>query len=365
MNKDKIQTIQLNSFRGATKLVKIDFNKKKSMVMIFGGNGTGKSTIIDAIDFIFNKQCGSLKEKSSTNIKNHLPALGFTSQDVKVFIKTKKGHEFKGSLEGVKPEIKGNNNLLSVEILRRDKVLKLINAQPKERYDELKNFIELPSIRSSEETLRECIRDIGKDLDNETSTNQKQIDTLENSWKGEGKPENNFRKWAKHVSGKNDQELKNINLNYKKLIDLIIKADTAWEELEKAIQECDTSKKELETANSNLQNLSGESQPEEIIDILTKTQLFLQKQETTEECPACEQPIVPNNLKERITERLKNMKNLVKANEKFKKAKTDHESSQERQSESENLLKESVQKLIDTYKEKNSIIEIEKNHKKF
>ena len=357
MNKDKIQTIKLSSFRGATKPVQIDFDKKKSMVMIFGGNGTGKSTLIDAMDFIFNKQCGSLKEKSSTNIKNHLPAIGSTSQDVKVSIKTNQEQEIKGNLDGSKPEIKGNRNLLSVQILRRDKILKLINAEPKQRYDELKGFIELPNIRSSEDTLRECVRDIGKDLYSETSTNQRQISTLESSWKGEGQPENNFRKWAKNISDKNDQELKDKTLNYKKFIDLIKNSSKAWEELEKALHKCNLSKKELDTAKSNLQHLSKENQPEEIIDILTKTQLFLQKQETTKECPACEQPIVSNDLKKRINDRLKNMKDLLEANKKLKKVNTDYELSQEKQSESKNSLKKSVKKLFDTCKEKNNIIE--------
>ena len=321
MNKDKIQTIQLNSFRGATQSMKMNFDSKKSMVMIFGENGTGKSTLIDAIDFIFNKQCGSLKEKSSTNIKRDLPALGSTPQDVKVFIKTNQGQELTGKLDGSIPEVKGNNSLLSVQILRRDKILKLINAQPKERYETLKNFIELPNIRSSEKSLRDCLREIDNDLNNATSTNDKQKDTLEQSWKGEGQPENDFLQWAENISSQNDQELKEKKCNYKKLIDLITKSDEDLEKLEIAVQECDTSEKELDTAKRNVQNLSGENQPEEIIDILTKTQSFLQHKKTTEECPACEQPIAPMNLQNRIAERLKNMKNLAEENKKLKKSK--------------------------------------------
>ena len=39
MNKDKIQNIKLKYFRGATKPLQINFDPKKSMVMIFGENG--------------------------------------------------------------------------------------------------------------------------------------------------------------------------------------------------------------------------------------------------------------------------------------------------------------------------------------
>ncbi len=361
MNQNKIQTIKLNSFRGATKTLQIDFDKKKSMVMIFGENGTGKSTIIDAIDFIFNKQCGSLKEKSSTNIKSHLPSLGSTSQDVEVCIKTNQGYGFKGKLDGSKPEIKGDSNLLlSVRILRRDKILKLINAEPKTRYEKLKDFIDLPNISSSENSLRESIRYINAKLNTKISNRQTQDKNLEQSWEQEGQPENDHLKWAKNISSKNTQELTENTINYEELIDLIEGFNNNWEKLEKKIKECNTSKKELETAKSNLQEQSKENQPEEIIDILTKTKSFLQKKKTAEECPACEQPIVFDDLQKRIVDRLNNMNNLVEASKKFEKAKDNYKFFQNKHSEIKISLKKSVKRLIDFCKEKNSVIETKK-----
>ena len=113
MGKDRIKIIKLSYFRGATKPLKIDFDPSKSMTMIFGENGTGKSTLVDALDFVFNKDCGSLKEKSSTNIQSHLPALGSKPNDVNVFIESKKGMIWEGKLKGSKPEIKGSNNISS------------------------------------------------------------------------------------------------------------------------------------------------------------------------------------------------------------------------------------------------------------
>ena len=161
MSKEKIQSIRLNNFRGATKPLEIDFDSKKSMVMIFGENGTGKSTLVDAIDFIFNKECGTLKDRSSTNIRHHLPSVGSNSQDVDVLINSQ-NFEWKGKLNGLNPTVEGDEKLLSVRILRRSKILELVNAEPRKRYEALKNFIELIHIRSSEKSLRECIQRIQK-----------------------------------------------------------------------------------------------------------------------------------------------------------------------------------------------------------
>ena len=319
MNQDKIQTIKLKYFRGATQPLQIDFDSKKSMVMIFGENGSGKSTLIDALDFIFNKQCGSLKEKSSTNIKNHLPALGSKPQDIEVSITSQHQKTWDGKLNGSKPEVKGNNDLFSVRILRRDKILKLINAEPKKRYEELKDFIELPHIIFSENYLRDCLREIERNIDNETRTNQKQKENLQKSWKGEGEPGDNYLKWAEEKSKQQAQELKEKVVKYKKCIDFIKKCFEHWRNFKQLSEEFFISEKQLKKTKNKLTELSDENQPHEIVDILEKTKSFLQKKKP-EECPACEQPIESRKLEERISTRLKNIQELTTAKEKHRRA---------------------------------------------
>ncbi|MDE0518314.1 MAG: ATP-binding protein, partial [Bdellovibrionales bacterium] len=309
MGQEKIKSIKLNKFRGATQPFEINFNLKKSMIMIFGENGTGKSTIVDAMDFIFNKECGSLKEKSSTKIKSHLPSLGSYSQDVEVFISSQ-NYQWKGKLNGSNPEIKGGDHLPLLKILRRSKILELVNAEPKKRYEALKNFIELPHIRSSENSLRENLREIDRNINSATSTNQSQKDTLQKSWEGEGKPGDNYLQWAEKESRKQVHELKEKINQYTQCIDLIKKIIESWDYFKKSKEKLPLSKNKLDIARQTLKEQSRDNQLEEIIDILQKTQSFLEKKES-DECPACEQPITPNKLKERIAVRLKDIQELI------------------------------------------------------
>ena len=51
----RVESITLDNFKGATNKVTIDFDTSKPVVIIFGENGTGKSTIVDAIDFVCNE----------------------------------------------------------------------------------------------------------------------------------------------------------------------------------------------------------------------------------------------------------------------------------------------------------------------
>ncbi len=66
----KISKLVLTKFRGATTETVLGFDDEKPIVLIFGENGRGKSTIIDAIDFVCNKSAGSIKARSSTDPKN-------------------------------------------------------------------------------------------------------------------------------------------------------------------------------------------------------------------------------------------------------------------------------------------------------
>ncbi|HEX3987903.1 MAG TPA: ATP-binding protein [Verrucomicrobiae bacterium] len=50
--KAKVSKLSLFGFRGATQPVEIHFDISKPVTLVFGENGTGKSTIADALDFV-------------------------------------------------------------------------------------------------------------------------------------------------------------------------------------------------------------------------------------------------------------------------------------------------------------------------
>ena len=47
-----IQRLLLRACRGATTETELAVESAKSLVLIYGGNGTGKSTLVDAIDIV-------------------------------------------------------------------------------------------------------------------------------------------------------------------------------------------------------------------------------------------------------------------------------------------------------------------------
>ena len=45
---DRINRLKIEGFRGATQPLDLEFDASKPVVLIFGENGAGKSTIVDA-----------------------------------------------------------------------------------------------------------------------------------------------------------------------------------------------------------------------------------------------------------------------------------------------------------------------------
>ena len=51
----RLTELRVECFRGATNRAELQFDPAKPLVVIFGENGTGKSTLVDALDLIANQ----------------------------------------------------------------------------------------------------------------------------------------------------------------------------------------------------------------------------------------------------------------------------------------------------------------------
>ncbi len=83
-----IENILIENFKGATIPIPFEFDASKKIVVIFGESGTGKSTIVDAIDFVCN-QCFGCLDQNSVGSKKHelIASLNVNSDKIKVVLK--------------------------------------------------------------------------------------------------------------------------------------------------------------------------------------------------------------------------------------------------------------------------------------
>ena len=313
----RIEKLTLCHFRGATCEVEIDFDSSKRITLIFGENGTGKSTIVDAIDFVCNESIGSLGEKSSTSpAKDHLPALGQTAKEIKAEVVCD-GKTWKGTFAPRGPITRGDADRPRARILRRSQILKVIEAEPYKRYEELKTFIAVPGIERSENALRDASNKAKQDFEQAIRDQGQAEEQLQQYWQAEGSPDKDSLSWAASKSAENISELKATLSIATEVFEAMKSCNTLLTSLRGAETAYAISKTAREEAEANLKK-AEESEGEggsELLAILQDTRTFLDNNHPSH-CPVCEKDIEDvEALKKRIRDRLTTMATLSKLKE--------------------------------------------------
>ncbi len=320
----RIESIIIEKFKGATNRVAIDFDTSKPVVMIFGENSTGKSTIVDAIDFVYNENFGSIDQRSTTGSKADLLAsLGSPASNLKVITKYA-GNNWTGIIgHGKKPESTGSGDRPTVKILRRSEILKIVDGQPTARYEALKSFINVPKAENNENALRTAVNDTDKKYNDAVIAYQQAEQNLKEAWEAEGKPDGDYKRWAKSKSEIDATTLAKSSSHLNSIIQRMNDCDSAL----KSLNNEDTTYKATEKwyseaeqkYNSVRESIQGIEK--DIVDVLEKAKDFLVKYPIVTSCPVCEKPDDPKELTEKIDKRLASLKSLIEAKRAYEAAK--------------------------------------------
>lgn len=306
----RIEKLSLAGFRGASNSVEIPFDPDKPITMIFGENGTGKSSIIDAIDFVCNKQYGSVAERSGTKPREHIVALKSEAKDLRVLLQHG-GSSWTGTLEKGTPSIAGAGAPPRARILRRGQIQKVINAPAGERYKELQDFIVPPKVETAENALRDCVKSLKDELDRAVFAKTHAEEQLRGFWTGVGSPGKDCFSWAKERAKENEAGLTAIAAEAKALLSALDKAQAAVDSWTAAFKAHADAAGKLEKAQAALAAAEA-AQELDLVELLTAAQGYLPKAAKADECPLCERPgISLEVLLRRIAERLAAMNRLV------------------------------------------------------
>jgi len=312
MSIKKIKQIKLKKFRGATDETTIEFDCQKHMVVIFGENGTGKTTILDAIDFACNK-CSeiSLKNKSVGKQKfKFINSVDSKLNELEVEVTTSENVVSSAKL-GARGDVTVSADLPHAEILRRDSILKIVTGQPKVRFEEIRNMVSFPKIKQIEDALRECCKN-GQEILNESTREYQQAETsLKDTWQNVGDKKKDYLKWTKERSAADKDGLKDEKSNWenrckkaetlKSKIELLQEQKTGLAATLEAIQK---KKAELQ------EKVKGEGKKEGLVPLLEKAKSYIENQDDLPECPVCSNEVQRDSLLSEISSRIEQMKEL-------------------------------------------------------
>lgn len=317
----RIEKLRIENFRGATCPVEIEFDTSKTAVMIFGENGTGKSTIVDAIDFVCNGNLGSIETRSIGPSKiQHIPSIKTEQSQVKVSI-VSNGDTWQATLAERNPPRDGP----FAQILRRNQILDIISAQPRDRYQSIRGFVELPNIQKCEDTLREAKRITEEKLSFAIRAQAQAVAALDKYWQDEGSEGENATKWALEQSKKDAGTLGSDIKSIAEILRAIANAINERTRLASAEQEhadAEAKRQKVEEDLTQLIERVGETTTStSLIQVLQDAQTYIEENQTVTACPVCGRDIASSELKTRITQSLESLRSVVDLKSKWDRAK--------------------------------------------
>lgn len=303
----RIEKLSLSGFRGASKPVDVNIDAAKPLAIIFGENGTGKSSIIDGIDFVCNKRFGSVRTRSGTK-NEHVVSLKCASEALSVCLASG-GQAWTGKLNKGEPAVSGAGTPPTATILRRSQISEFIDKPPSARYEALKIFIGLPGIESAEESLKTCIKDIGEDIDRSAEAKTQADTYLHESWEAEGKTDGDPLAWARKHAKTDATAIQASIKQAKDHLTVLEKAQAAIEAFTSSIKTALDTKGKQDKALKAVESAGTAAQESDLIDILESAKKYLPKSPTPEQCPLCERPgIKVGDLIARIDVRIQDMR---------------------------------------------------------
>jgi len=156
----RIKTINIQAFRGIP-YKELDLDGKN--LLLKGDNGTGKSSIVSAIEFFFTGEVSPLKGVKGLSIKKHATHVRYNPKDLNIKIEFMDGTYLNRTLldEPIPPtHLYSFFNSAKEQkfILHRKEILEFIVSQPAERYRAIGNILGIDSLDKIELKLKN-IRD--------------------------------------------------------------------------------------------------------------------------------------------------------------------------------------------------------------
>ncbi len=347
MPKEAIKSLTIEYLRGSITPFDLNFEKGKKLTIVYGENGTGKSTICDAFDFLGNGRIGSLENRGLGKTGKYWPTIGKGPLTTTVKLDMASG-PCVATLSGASVAVHPIDQRPIVNVLRRSQILSLVEATPADRYEAIRHFIDVSGVEKSENNLRALIQDIERQAGISLSRIQENRDTIRRFWEQVKPSEKNPVKWARAETAKQaaDSEparkaIDQLKDAYKRLFDYPGKLTRLKDNIINTNQAIQDHENEI---NKLSEQVAGEYL--EILEILHAAQKHFVSHPDPKVCPLCESAEKVSGLPQQVSERIRSQD----AGNRLKREKQAQETRRQ-------LLSELEQELEDLFTQANEAAE--------
>ncbi|MBP8003197.1 MAG: AAA family ATPase [Chloroflexi bacterium] len=285
---NRITELKFTNFRGASQPVTFQFDAKQPIVLIFGENGTGKSTIADALDFLCNNEFGSLQQRSGTRPGTHIVSTQGQAKNLAVEM-VYNNTTWKATLQGGKPRTAPTQPPRAF-ILRRADITRIMEATDSKRYETLQAYITVPLIEKTEAELRRAYKTAAAELNDAIGDKQQAETTLERFWIAEGRPLGDCLTWANESVRQTHTHLQQQLNTDTALLDQMEQLLQAEETLAQAESQLEQALNQLAQVNEQLAQASQSEANADLVATLQAAQTYLHNHLAAASCPVCGKP---------------------------------------------------------------------------
>jgi recombinational DNA repair ATPase RecF len=309
-----LQKLEINALRGATRPFILNFEKGKTITILYGENGTGKSTICDSLELLAKGKLGSLVGKGIGKTEAYWHSTGKKPSDLSVALTSSAGR-WEAKLAKSKVFVNPELGRPQVEILRRSKILSLISEEPKDRYSTISPFIDISPVEQCEEALRKLLQEEKKNRETAAARIEENRVAVENFWKEAGIPGSNALVWARSEIAKDASKLEAELEQLETLVKGLETCDTQRRQLTQYQEEADKKAKAYEDAVKKVREEEDKISNEErdLVGILEAANTFFYTHESDEKCPLCGSPEFAAGLSLRVAQKLEFIRSLTEA----------------------------------------------------
>lgn len=295
-----ITKTRLAGFRGATTVFELDLDPSKDMTMLFGENGSGKSTILDAIDVVCNDTIGCLEGVSVGQAPGrYLCTLGAQPASLQVTVHSN-GESWTGAMRRNAITVSGGGDRPCVKILRRNKILELVTAQPSDRYRALSRFIDIGVVEQSETNLKQKLDATNSEINTSTRDKDRMAGQLDELWVAEGRPGPGptAMEWAEQRVNTGIQGLNDKLERLKEVVDAVAAATaakTAYEDRKARHSNVADQVADVEQQIANAPSITSATAVQ-LLESLEKAKTYIEAEDSLDKCPTCQRPMERDEL---------------------------------------------------------------------